>query len=226
MSWSSPAPSCGPFRRSRPARSTRSCHRAPATRSAPTSSAVTSSARLLYGGQVTLLVGVAAMVTATLLGLLVGAVAGFYGGWADALLMRFTDTMTAPAFFLIVTAVLVLGPGPLDADPGHRLHIVDAGGARDLRRNAALQIARLRAGCRSARRLARCNPVPPRAAAGNSLGGRFGDARHWLRRPHRGRDQLPRPRHSAADALVGQHAAERAAIRLDLTVAGQSCLAR
>src|SRR4051812_49364731 len=68
--------------------------------------------RLLYGGQVTLLVGVAAMVTATLLGLLVGAVAGFYGGWADALLMRFTDTMTAPAFFLIVTAVLVLGSGP------------------------------------------------------------------------------------------------------------------
>jgi peptide/nickel transport system permease protein len=68
--------------------------------------------RLLYGGQVTLLVGFAAMVTATVLGLLVGAIAGFYRGWADAILMRFTDTMTAPAFFLIVTAVLVIGPGP------------------------------------------------------------------------------------------------------------------
>jgi peptide/nickel transport system permease protein len=69
--------------------------------------------RLLYGGQVTLLVGVAAMLTATLLGLLVGSLAGFYRGWTDALLMRFTDTMTAPAFFLIVTAVLVLGSGPI-----------------------------------------------------------------------------------------------------------------
>ena len=72
--------------------------------------------RLLHGGQVTLLVGFAAMVTATVLGLLVGATAGFYSGWADTLLMRLTDTMTAPAFFLIVTAVVVLGSGPVDAD--------------------------------------------------------------------------------------------------------------
>ncbi len=69
--------------------------------------------RLLHGGQVTLLVGVAAMLTATILGLLVGAIAGFYSGWLDPILMRLTDTMTAPAFFLIVTAVVVLGPGPL-----------------------------------------------------------------------------------------------------------------
>jgi peptide/nickel transport system permease protein len=69
--------------------------------------------RLLHGGQVTLLVGFAAMLTATVLGLMVGAAAGFYSGWLDPLLMRLTDTMTAPAFFLIVTAVIVLGPGPL-----------------------------------------------------------------------------------------------------------------
>jgi peptide/nickel transport system permease protein len=68
---------------------------------------------LLYGGQVTLLVGFAAMLTATVLGLLVGATAGFYSGWPDTLLMRLTDTMTAPAFFLIVTAILVLGSGPV-----------------------------------------------------------------------------------------------------------------
>jgi peptide/nickel transport system permease protein len=69
--------------------------------------------RLLHGGQVTLLVGFAAMLTAIVLGVLVGVTAGFYGGWADTLLMRLTDTMTAPAFFLIVTAVVVLGSGPL-----------------------------------------------------------------------------------------------------------------
>jgi peptide/nickel transport system permease protein len=44
--------------------------------------------------------------------LLVGAAAGFYSGWVDTLLMRLTDTMTAPAFFLIVTAVVVLGSSP------------------------------------------------------------------------------------------------------------------
>jgi peptide/nickel transport system permease protein len=69
--------------------------------------------RLLHGGQVTLLVGFAAMLTSTVVGLLVGAVAGFYRGWIDTLLMRFTDTMVAPAFFLIVTAIVVLGSGPL-----------------------------------------------------------------------------------------------------------------
>jgi peptide/nickel transport system permease protein len=69
--------------------------------------------RLLHGGQVTLIVGFAAMLTSTLLGLLIGATAGFYSGWLTIVLMRLTDTMTAPAFFLIVTAVVVLGPGPL-----------------------------------------------------------------------------------------------------------------
>ena len=69
--------------------------------------------RLLHGGQVTLLVGAATMLTAVVLGILVGAVAGFYRGWADTLLMRLTDAMLAvPAFFLILAAVTVLGSSP------------------------------------------------------------------------------------------------------------------
>jgi peptide/nickel transport system permease protein len=70
--------------------------------------------RLLHGGQVTLLVGFFTMGTAVVLGICVGAVAGFYRGWLDAVLMRLTDALMAvPAFFLILTAVTVLGPGPL-----------------------------------------------------------------------------------------------------------------
>jgi peptide/nickel transport system permease protein len=69
--------------------------------------------RLLHGGQVTLLVGFATMLTAVILGLVVGAAAGFYSGWVDTVLMRLTDTMTAPAFFLIVTAIVAVGPGPI-----------------------------------------------------------------------------------------------------------------
>jgi len=66
--------------------------------------------RLLHGGRVTLLVGVAAMLASLLIGVVVGAIAGFNGGWLDALLMRFTDGMLAvPAFFFILVVITLLG---------------------------------------------------------------------------------------------------------------------
>jgi len=68
-------------------------------------------ARLLSGARVTLVVGLAAMATALILGTLVGAVAAFYGGAADAVLMRVTDGMMAvPAFFVILVVITVTGP--------------------------------------------------------------------------------------------------------------------
>ena len=66
--------------------------------------------RLAHGGQITITVGISAMLTALLLGVLVGATAGFYGGAADAILMRLTDAMLAiPSFFLVLVVVTVLG---------------------------------------------------------------------------------------------------------------------
>ena len=45
------------------------------------------------------------------IGVLVGALAGYYGRWVDSLLMRFVDTMLCfPSFFLILTVVALLGP--------------------------------------------------------------------------------------------------------------------
>ena len=68
--------------------------------------------RLLHGSRVTLLVGLAAMLAALVIGVHVGAVAGFKGGWIDGALMRFTDAMLAvPAFFFILVVITVLGPG-------------------------------------------------------------------------------------------------------------------
>ncbi len=68
--------------------------------------------RLLNGGRVTLLVGVAAMLAGTTIGVVVGGLAGFKGGWVDGALMRFTDAMLAvPAFFFILVAITVLGTG-------------------------------------------------------------------------------------------------------------------
>ena len=48
-------------------------------------------ARVLWGGRISLAVGVVAMLVAILLGAMVGAVAGFFGGFVDSLLMRLTD---------------------------------------------------------------------------------------------------------------------------------------
>jgi peptide/nickel transport system permease protein len=52
-------------------------------------------ARLFYAGRISLAVGVITTIIIVLLGGLVGALAGFYGGWVDTLLMRFVDLMLA-----------------------------------------------------------------------------------------------------------------------------------
>jgi peptide/nickel transport system permease protein len=71
-------------------------------------------ARLLQGGQVSLVVGFCAMLTSVVVGLLLGAVAGFYGGVTSTVLMRLTDAMLAiPSFFLILAAVTVFGANPV-----------------------------------------------------------------------------------------------------------------
>lgn len=58
--------------------------------------------RILYGGQVSLAVGIFSTLISLTFGVIVGALSGFYGGWIDNLLMRITDT------FLIVPVVFVL----------------------------------------------------------------------------------------------------------------------
>jgi peptide/nickel transport system permease protein len=67
--------------------------------------------RMVYGARVSLLVGFVAVGIATALGVLLGAVAGFYGRWADAAVMRLVDVMLAfPAFFLILAVIAFLEP--------------------------------------------------------------------------------------------------------------------
>jgi peptide/nickel transport system permease protein len=65
--------------------------------------------RLLYGGRISLTVGLVAMATTVLTGALIGLVSGFYGGWVDMLLMRFVDTMLCfpQVFLLLVVAAFV-----------------------------------------------------------------------------------------------------------------------
>ena len=65
--------------------------------------------RLLYGGRISLTIGVMAMALAVAVGTAVGAAAGYYGGWPDNLLMRVTDMMLSfPALFVLILLALVL----------------------------------------------------------------------------------------------------------------------
>ncbi|MBM3876766.1 MAG: ABC transporter permease [Verrucomicrobia bacterium] len=64
--------------------------------------------RLLYGGQVSLLVGLAATMVALLIGVPYGAVAGYFGGRVDAFLMRVVDILYALPFTIFVILLMVM----------------------------------------------------------------------------------------------------------------------
>jgi len=67
--------------------------------------------RMLSGARVSLSVGFIAVIISTIIGILIGAAAGYFGGWVDSVLMRFVDTMlTIPAIFLILMLSVYLGP--------------------------------------------------------------------------------------------------------------------
>jgi len=67
--------------------------------------------RIIYGSRVSLKVGFVAVGLATLIGLFIGALAGYYGGWVDSTLMRLVDLMLCfPAFFLILAVIAILEP--------------------------------------------------------------------------------------------------------------------
>lgn len=67
--------------------------------------------RIAYGARISLLVGFVAVGIATVVGILFGAVAGYYGGWIDIVIMRFVDIMLCfPSFFLILAVIAFLEP--------------------------------------------------------------------------------------------------------------------
>ena len=67
-------------------------------------------ARTIYGGQISLLIGLTATLVEVLLGTLVGVIAAYYGGWVDSLLMRFTEAMlTIPSLFLLIVMAKFFG---------------------------------------------------------------------------------------------------------------------
>jgi peptide/nickel transport system permease protein len=72
--------------------------------------------RIVYGSRLSLQVGIATISFAIIVGGLLGAFAGFWGGWLDNLIMRLMDILMAfPGLLLAIAIVSVLGPGLINA---------------------------------------------------------------------------------------------------------------
>lgn len=81
--------------------------------------------RILYGGRISMTIGVLAMSLAVVIGTAVGAAAGFHGRWIDSGLMRLTDLMLSiPALFLLILLTLLLRNFPVPILRGGVLAIV------------------------------------------------------------------------------------------------------
>jgi peptide/nickel transport system permease protein len=68
--------------------------------------------RLLYGARVDLRIAFLAVLFPFVLGIIMGSLAGYFGGWVDLIIMRLVDIVVAfPFFVLVIALVFVLGPG-------------------------------------------------------------------------------------------------------------------
>ena len=68
-------------------------------------------ARLVHATRVSLSVGLIAVALYTIIGTILGAISGYYGGWVDSLIMRLTDiVMCFPTLIIIITVVALIGP--------------------------------------------------------------------------------------------------------------------
>ncbi len=74
--------------------------------------------RLVYGGRISLFIGLVGIGISFPIGLLVGAISGYFGGWVDTLLMRLAEVlMSIPTLYLLVSLAAVLQLNPLTGVP-------------------------------------------------------------------------------------------------------------
>lgn len=68
--------------------------------------------RILYGAKYSISIGILAILLATAIGMFIGAIAGYFGGWVDNLIMRLLDVIQAiPGMLMMIVISAVLGPG-------------------------------------------------------------------------------------------------------------------
>ena len=73
--------------------------------------------RLMYGGRISLTIGFIVVILETLIGILLGGLAGYFGGWVDQLIMRVVDIFNCiPTLPILLIASAVIDSWGLDAD--------------------------------------------------------------------------------------------------------------
>ena len=72
--------------------------------------------RIVYGGRISMSVGIVAVSIYVTLGTILGGVSGYYGGRVDSVIMRFTEVVMAfPTLVILITIVAIIGPGLYNA---------------------------------------------------------------------------------------------------------------
>ena len=72
--------------------------------------------RMLYGARLSLMIGLSTVTFAIIIGTVLGALAGYFGGWVDNVIMRVMDVLLAfPSLLLAIAIVTVIGPGLINA---------------------------------------------------------------------------------------------------------------
>ena len=72
--------------------------------------------RMLFGARLSLIIGFTTVTFAIIIGTVLGALAGYLGGWVDNVIMRFMDVLLAfPSLLLAIAIVTILGPGLINA---------------------------------------------------------------------------------------------------------------
>ncbi len=80
--------------------------------------------RLVHGSRISLSIGLVGIAISFPLGLLIGGISGYFGGWIDSILMRFVEVlMTIPGIYLLVALAAVIPPG-LPSDQQYMLIVI------------------------------------------------------------------------------------------------------
>ena len=161
--------------------------------------------RVIHGSRLTLYIIILVAIIAAPIGLAIGTIAGYAGGWIDAVLMRITDIFLAfPKLILALAFVAALGPGIENAiiaiaitswPPYARIARAETLTVRNSDYIAAVQ---------ADGRFAVPHRAAPHHAALPVVADRARDARHGRHHPHCRGSRFPWPRRAAAAARMGR----------------------
>jgi peptide/nickel transport system permease protein len=81
--------------------------------------------RLMYGGRISLMIGFIVVILETIIGILLGGIAGYFGGWVDNLIMRIVDIFTCiPTLPILLIASAVIDSWNIDPESNTRIYIL------------------------------------------------------------------------------------------------------